>query len=202
MSLVAGRGKHFASLLQKGYGVRSGSALVGRDHFLGQLNGPSTTDNACLNTNCVMAGVLMPYNVGSSVRSFNSRTRKYARAIGRKNPGRKSTPTMAIAKSMPLSVREMDNTELITLGAMGNPEARREILKRHIMDVDQCSYDTACETFEAIALKNREGMWLLSLPYKIGIGVAMTAALSSFPLVFDLSTVGWFNEHFVTAGKS
>ena len=37
-----------------------------------------------------------------------------------------------------------------------------------------------------------------TLPYKIGIFAALTAAVCSVPLVFDLNTVLCFNELFVT----
>ena len=41
-------------------------------------------------------------------------------------------------------------------------------------------------------------MILLSLPYQIGIGMGVTAAFASIPLVFDLSTAEWFNKLYVT----
>ena len=106
---------------------------------------------------------------------------------------------MEIAAAMPLTVQQMANSELITLGALGNSDAVKEILKRHIMDVDKVSYETANEKFEEIALTNRKGMWMLSLPYKIGITLALGGAIISVPMVFDLTTVTWFNEHYVTA---
>lgn len=106
--------------------------------------------------------------------------------------------TLEEAKAMPLSMNEWDNSDLITVGATGDVRARREILIRHIMSTDNVSHNTASETFDVIASKNREGMWLVSLPYKLGIGIAVTAATVSIPLVFDLETVTWFNEHYVT----
>jgi hypothetical protein len=93
---------------------------------------------------------------------------------------------------------ELDNSSLVTLGEMGNSEASREILTRHVVSTDNVSYDAACEKVEEIAEKNREGMFLLSLPYNIGITVAVTAGLASVPLVFHLPTAEWFNMHYVT----
>jgi len=107
-------------------------------------------------------------------------------------------PTLDIAQAMPASCQEMDNGSLVTLGAMGNHEARKEILKRHIMVHDNVNYDQACDKFQEIADTNRQGMYLLAVPYSIGIGVAFIAGLSSIPLVFDLSTAEWFNTHYVT----
>ena len=107
-------------------------------------------------------------------------------------------PTIAIARAMPCSWEELDNASLLTIAAVGNHEARIEVVKRNIMSVDNVPYDEACKTFEKIAAKNREGMLLASMPYQIGVGLGVTAAFSSFFLVFDFNTAQWFNEHFVT----
>ena len=66
------------------------------------------------------------------------------------------------------------------------------------MATDGVRYDQACKTFEAIALKNREGMALQALPYTIATTAAIVAALGSVQMVFDLDTALWFNERFVT----
>jgi hypothetical protein len=47
-----------------------------------------------------------------------------------------------------------------------------------------------------IAATNKMGMSLATVPYKIGLGMAVTAGLASIPLVFHLDTALWFNEHF------
>jgi hypothetical protein len=162
--------KHVLGLLQK--------AAVGRSVMIG-------------------AGLssLRPHH-GLVTRSMATRSLSRGGRGGRKS----KVPTMMeIARAMPLTMKDINNSDLVTLGALGNADARREMLVRHIMAVDKVSYDTATATFMQIAAKNRQGMWLLTVPYKIGIGVACTAAFASFPLVFDLSTVQWFNENFVTA---
>jgi len=92
----------------------------------------------------------------------------------------------------------MDNNTLLTVAALENHEARIEVLKRHIMSADHCSYEEATETFEKIAQKNRDGMAMAALPYQIGIIAGVTAAIGSIPLVFDLQTTLWFNEWYVT----
>jgi hypothetical protein len=43
---------------------------------------------------------------------------------------------------------------------------------------------------------------MATLPYKIGIAAAVGSAFISVPMIFDLDTVLWFNEQFVTAGES
>lgn len=107
-------------------------------------------------------------------------------------------PSVTEAKAMPLSYQTMENTSLVTLAHLADHDAAREMLKRHIMDVDGCSYDKATEKFKEIAKKNLDGAWLLSVPYRLGISVALIAGFGSIPMVFDLGTAQWFNEYFVT----
>lgn len=111
-------------------------------------------------------------------------------------------PTLHEAEAMPMGMREFSNESLVSLAAMKNHKARIEVLKRHIMIVDQVSYDTACERFEQIQKSNQNGMWLASLPYLTGIACASSAAAASIPLCFYLPVVGEFNEKYVTTGTS
>ena len=107
-------------------------------------------------------------------------------------------PTMEIAKSMPINYAHMDNISLLTLSAMRNEKARGEMLRRHIMVVDNVSYKEACITFKKIEVENRKGMMVHTIPYKLGIMAAGGAAVGSIPLCFHLPTVEWFNEFYVT----
>ena len=50
-------------------------------------------------------------------------------------------------------------------------------------------------------LSNRQGLFVATLPYKLGIFTAVTSAIISVPLLFHLDTVLLFNESFVTTGK-
>ena len=50
----------------------------------------------------------------------------------------------------------MDDDTLLTLAAIEDHSAREEILKRHIMDVDEVEYERASETFEVVARRNSE----------------------------------------------
>lgn len=77
--------------------------------------------------------------------------------------------------------------------------AQIEVLKRHIMATDKVTYEQACEKYKIIAMKNREMMYLLSLPYQVGIGVALLSGALSLPLVFHRATADWFNKNFVTS---
>jgi hypothetical protein len=92
----------------------------------------------------------------------------------------------------------MDNTTLVTLGGMGNHEARTEILVRHIMATDRCTYEEAQVVHGRIVKKNSEYMFMLSLPYQVGIASAVTVGVVSFPMVFHQGTAELFNTHFVT----
>lgn len=66
------------------------------------------------------------------------------------------------------------------------------------MAKDKVTYEQACETYKIISSKNREMMYLLSLPYQVGIGVALLSGALSLPLVFHRPTAHWFNNNFVT----
>jgi hypothetical protein len=46
-----------------------------------------------------------------------------------------------------------------------------------------------------------QGMWLATFPYKVGLVTSVAAAVISVPMVFELNTVLWFNELYVTTGK-
>lgn len=48
---------------------------------------------------------------------------------------------------------------------------------------------------------NRRGLFMATLPYKVGILTAVTAAFASIPLIFDYDTVLKFNELYVTSGS-
>lgn len=48
---------------------------------------------------------------------------------------------------------------------------------------------------------NRKGLWMATLPYKLGMMTAVTVAFGSIPMIFELNTVLWFNELYVTTGK-
>ena len=92
----------------------------------------------------------------------------------------------------------MSDKALLTLSAIEDHSAREEILKRHIMDVDDVSYCRANEIFDVIANHNMRGYYLVSLPYKVGIFSASMVAVSAPLMVFHLPVVEWFNEVAVT----
>eukprot|EP00980_Cylindrotheca_fusiformis_P012932 scaffold3235_cov83-Cylindrotheca_fusiformis.AAC.3 len=54
-----------------------------------------------------------------------------------------TVPTLDVAQSMPVGMAEMSNEMLVTISAMGHHEAHCEVLKRHVMAVDEISYEDA-----------------------------------------------------------
>jgi len=109
------------------------------------------------------------------------------------------SPDAEAIKSVPTSEKDMDNCALLTLAALNVTDARIELLKRHIMSVDEVSYEEAEQTFEKIEQANRKGLFAHTIPYKLGIGASLIAAFASFPLCFHEPTVQYFNLNFVTA---
>ncbi len=107
-------------------------------------------------------------------------------------------PTIKVAKDMGRSFSEMENDPLMVIAEMGNHLARCEVLKRHIMAVDDVDYETAEKKFDEITEASLRGLSLYTLPYKIGITVAVIAGVGAVPMVFDINTAMWFNEDFVT----
>lgn len=108
------------------------------------------------------------------------------------------TPDQSLAHAMPTTVREMDNSSLITLAAMNDNHACSEMFIRHIMSEDRVSYSHALITFEEVEKFHKEGMTMFLMPYQIGIVTALTAGFASIPLCFHLPTVQSFNEFYVT----
>jgi hypothetical protein len=107
-------------------------------------------------------------------------------------------PTLEIADKMPLSIQEVDNISLVTMAAMNSSQAHVEMLKRHIMSIDRIKYDDACIKFKEIQLANNQYLWLIALPYRVGIVAGVTAAAASIPMVFYFPLADWFNKGYVT----
>jgi hypothetical protein len=108
-------------------------------------------------------------------------------------------PDIELARRMPREYHEFSNVLLLKMASYGDQNAKEERLIRDIMTVDNCSWDAAQPRFLEIERVNKEGRWLVQMPYYLGIGVAYTAAFASIPLCFSLTTAQWFNDAFVTA---
>jgi len=84
------------------------------------------------------------------------------------------------------------------MAVLGDQEAREERLIREIMAVESVSWRDAQKTFKKMVASNRRGLFVSTLPYKFGIFTAVSAGLLSFPFIFEINSVMWFNEQFVT----
>lgn len=102
------------------------------------------------------------------------------------------------AKSAPREFEEMSNEAIAIMAVYGEQEAKEERLIREIMRVDDISWEEAQPKFETMKKDNRKGMYIATLPYKIGLYTATFSAFACIPMVFDLDTCLVFNEHFVT----
>jgi hypothetical protein len=63
------------------------------------------------------------------------------------------------------------------------------------------SWNEALPKFRDIVQSNRKGLFLATLPYKVGIASGVIAGIASIPMVFEINTVLWFNTYAVTTGE-
>ena len=103
------------------------------------------------------------------------------------------------AKKMPKRYSEYSNEILLTMAVLGDQDAREERMIREIMSVDLVTWEEAGKTFLKMIAVNRQGLFISTLPYKTGIAVALVAGFASIPMIFELNTVMWFNEFYVTS---
>ena len=85
------------------------------------------------------------------------------------------------------------------MAVMGDQPARQERLVREIMSVENVTWENAQPFLNQIIASNRKGLFILTLPYKIGILSALGVGVVSLPLIYHLDTVLWFNEAYVTS---
>jgi len=135
----------------------------------------------------------------SSIKQMAQDTRFLAGTSGSEGNFRNGKPTLEYARTLPKTFASMTNEQVLHFAMQEIPEACRECVVRDIMVVDNIEYDEAMKVFEKIAECNRRDMIFASLPFRVGFTVAFTGGIASIPLVFDLQTVTWFNEAFVTS---
>jgi hypothetical protein len=107
--------------------------------------------------------------------------------------------TLEQAQDMPRSYNELPNELIIAAAIEGDQEAVEERLIREIMAVESLNWDDARPIFLEMVQENRKGLFMITLPYKIGVVSAVVAGVVSLPMVFDYNTVLWFNEFYVTS---
>jgi hypothetical protein len=107
-------------------------------------------------------------------------------------------PTAAVAAALPREYNEMPNEVLLTMGASGDQQAREELLVREVMHVDKVSWDIAEPIVKRMSDVNRQRRFLLTIPHKAGITLALGSSVMSVPMIFDKEMALWFNDVFVT----
>ena len=108
-------------------------------------------------------------------------------------------PSVDEAKKAPRDYEEMSNDVLVCMAVLGDQEAREERLIREIMSVDNVSWQDAQPKFFEIMKSNRKGLFMATVPYRMGIKGSLGFGMACFPLIFHVDTVLWFNELYVTA---
>jgi len=108
-------------------------------------------------------------------------------------------PSIEAAKAMPRDVTDMSGDSLFILAeGSGHPGARREMMRREIMAVDEVDYvSTGTRLLEMSSLaKSKHALY--KSPYQIGILSALVGGWFSLPLVFHYQSASMFNDLFVT----
>jgi len=107
-------------------------------------------------------------------------------------------PTLEDAVNMPSFMCELSNEALIILAENGNHEACTERLVRDVMRVDKIEWAAARDVVKKIRAESRKGLWLATLPYKIGMTCGLVTGFGCLPMIFHKPTAMWFNQIFVT----
>jgi len=109
-------------------------------------------------------------------------------------------PTLMEAAQQQRHYYEMSNEVLLLLAAQGNQDAVVERMIREVMHVDQVHWRVGARTVQEMEVFSGGPMTrLLRLPYSLGAGVSLGAAVLAMPLCFSTTMAFWFNENFVTA---
>mmetsp|Transcript_19574 Transcript_19574/g.27936 ORF Transcript_19574/g.27936 Transcript_19574/m.27936 type:complete len:282 (-) Transcript_19574:2946-3791(-) len=107
-------------------------------------------------------------------------------------------PSIELARRMPISLRDVSNEVLLSHATRENHEACAEILTRHVMSRENVGYAEAEKNVDEIRRLNERFMEPFAYGHLTVGSLAMLAGFASFPLVFDINTVLFFNEYFVT----
>ena len=99
---------------------------------------------------------------------------------------------------MPTTYADYSNHVLLMLSAHGDDQAIRERMVRDVMKVDSIDHLEAETKVQEIEQAAKSGLAMSRLPYRVGIAAALVAGFGSIPMCFDLHTVLWFNEQYVT----
>lgn len=107
-------------------------------------------------------------------------------------------PSIVEARAAPNFMCELSNEVLYVLAEEGYHDACEERLIRNIMTVDNIEWFDARDKLPAIRAENQKHEWVVTLPYKVGIGTGLLAGVACVPMVFHKKTAIAFNSQFVT----
>jgi len=93
-------------------------------------------------------------------------------------------PTLEMVANQPTHVSQIGNDALFTLGLQGSHTAHKERLLREIMQVDHCSWEEAHKRLDEMDIYNEKYYWCQSMPYRIGLGMALASAIAGSLMVF------------------
>lgn len=130
------------------------------------------------------------------LRSETPTSKQVTRRVGAEGYGAQSRkafrPNFEIAARQPTHVSEITHRSLAEAAMMGNDSAIRERLLREIMCVDQCSWEQAHAVLAKMDEYNEQYYWVESMPYRVGIFLAIIIGILSAILVFWRPIAYWY----------
>lgn len=109
-------------------------------------------------------------------------------------------PDVEFARGQPSHVCELNHQSLAELAMLGDHCARRERLLREIMAVDNISWGQAHEVLHTFDTYKERYYWLETLPYRLGIAMALVGGIVSIFLVFSKPFAEWYAYNIVGEG--
>ena len=89
-----------------------------------------------------------------------------------------------VEKNLPTTYSELSNESLFIMAKLGESlDARRELLTRHIMEIDEVEYGEALKKCAEIEGKAREGLLTAVVPHKLGLAAALVSGVVCIPMV-------------------
>jgi len=176
------------------------SAVVGQWKLTSPIIQSVTTTVQFSSLSAMIARMPSPSSYQNAAKLFvpTTTTTRSMAGVPESHQFRDGKPTLEYAKKLPKTFASMTNEQILHFSELGIPEACRECIVRDVMVVDQVEYDEAMKVFKEIAKTNRKGMNASAFPFYFGLGISVTGAYASIPLVFNLECVEWFNHNFVT----
>merc|ERR1719221_1282886 len=84
----------------------------------------------------------------------------------------------------PTHISQLSHGTVMQLALANNHSAHKERLLREIMQQEGVSWDDAHKRLNEMDVSNERNYWLLTMPYRVGIAAALSAAVASCVMVF------------------